>query len=188
MSDEHNSKAMSLVEASVGVASGGQNLPDRSNALPDPDSIQLSRLFLDETVDLAKHSAAGFKILMVLVGRMKKSNSVVISNQSLGTLTGLSIATVKRAIKELRDQDWLEVGKIGTMNVYRMNSAIFWKQTPSGHKWAEFESSVVLSFDEQDEITQKRLPGQFTRHFPLVEVSDYAKNDGAAVEPQGALF
>jgi hypothetical protein len=154
------------------------------------DSIQLSSLFLDETLDLANHSASAFKVLIVLASRMVNTdtNSVVISHESLKKLTGLSVPTVKRALNELREDEWIGIRKVGTMNVYTVNSAIFWKETPSGQKFADIRSTVVINFEEQDEITQNMPAGHFTRHLPLVKATDYGKASAVNGEPQGNLF
>lgn len=155
-----------------------------------PESIQLNSLFLDETLDLANHSASAFKVLIVLASRMlhTSTNAIVISHESLKRFTGLSVPTVKRALNELRVDEWIGISKVGTMNVYTVNSAIFWKETSSGHKFADIQSTVVLNFEEQDEVTQKMPAGKFTRHLPLVETSDYAKAAALTAEQQGSLF
>lgn len=133
--------------------------------------VQLSKIYMDETVSLANHAPAAFTVLMTLVKQMNKANSVMISNESLERICGVSNSTIKRAIKILREQQWIDVLKVGTSNVYRVNSNVFWQDRADG-KWASFQAQVVLNFDEQDETTKKKPVKSWTRHIPLVEATD----------------
>jgi hypothetical protein len=135
------------------------------------DFVQLSKIYMDETVSLANHAPAAFTVLMTLVKQMNKANSVMISNESLERICGVSTSTIKRAIKILREQQWIDVLKVGTSNVYRVNSNVFWQDRADG-KWASFQAQVVLNFDEQDETTKKKPVKSWTRHIPLVEADD----------------
>jgi len=101
---------------------------------------------------------------------MNKQNSVMISQDSLCSLTKLSIATVKRAVALLREQKWLDVVKVGTANLYRVNSNVVWQDREDGC-WASFFAVVVANFNEQDEMTKCRLKVR-TRHIPFVEADD----------------
>jgi len=89
----------------------------------------------------------------------------------------------------LREQQWLEVLKVGTANVYRVNSEVFWQDRADG-RWTSFQAQVVANFDEQDEVT-KKMPSVRTRHIPLVEADDANQVHGQQKElplpPSGAL-
>lgn len=135
------------------------------------DFVQLSKLYLDETIELSTRAPAAHKLLMTLVKHMNKTNAVMISNESLVKLTRMSESTIKRAIKLLREQHWLDVVKLGPSNVYRVNSSVFWQDRADG-KWAAFQADLIVNFDEQDAATKKRTPRMFTRHIPLVEAHD----------------
>lgn len=149
------------------------------------DFVQLSKIYMDETVSLANHAPAAFMVLMTLVKQMNKANSVMISNESLERICGVSNSTIKRAIKILREQQWIDVLKVGTSNVYRVNSNVFWQDRADG-KWASFQAQVVLNFDEQDETTKKKPVKSWTRHIPLVEADDATRAQPATGE-QGEL-
>ncbi len=162
---------------SVSLDNANREVARLRSVLDNPDVVRMNKIYLEETVILSNQSPTAFKVLMVFVSKMTVHNSILISNGALEKITELSNSTVKRAIKLLRDESWIEVAKMGTSNVYRINSDIFWHETANG-KWAEFGSHVVLSYDEQDDITKQRVPGDFTRHIPLVEASDYPTDGG----------
>lgn len=149
----------------------------------DPEVVRMGKIYMDETVRLANHSPAAFRVLMVMLGKMTRSNSLLISNSMLEKLTEQSNSTVKRAIRLLREQDWIEVVKTGASNVYRVNSNIFWHDSEHG-KIAEITANVILDFDEQDEATRARIPNQYTRHIPLANSSDYPTVDPQTIGSQ----
>ena len=134
------------------------------------DFVQVSRRHIDHLNELAAASPSAHALLWKLCKAMNKQNAVMVSQESLMKLTGLSRATIKRSVNLLREQQWIEVLKIGTANVYRVNSAVFWQSRADG-RWASFSAEVLVNFDEQDAIT-KALPEPKLRHIPFVEPQD----------------
>lgn len=132
--------------------------------------VQVSKMYIAEMKDLARHAPAAHNVLWTLIQEMNKQNSIMISVPSIAKLTGMSTATVKRGIALLREQQWMEVLKVGTSNVYRVNASVVWQDRADG-KWAAFDTRVVANWDEQDEIT-KANPQVRTRHIPLVLADD----------------
>lgn len=170
LTSQSNPQAMSDLEVKLQNAMG--EVARLQQIVEDPDVVQMNKIYMDEVVKLANQAPAAFKILMVMIGKMQQFNSLLISNEALGKLTTSSSSTVKRSIKLLRELEWIEVLKLGTSNVYRVNSGRVWQNSESG-SWAEFGAHVILNQDEQDEFTRERVPGTFTRHIPLVAANDY---------------
>jgi hypothetical protein len=141
--------------------------------------VQVSRKHIDDLNQLALKSPKAHFVLWKLVQAMNKQNAVMVSQESLQKLTSLSRPTVQRAISVLREQQWLEVLKVGTGNVYRVNSSVFW-QTRADGRWASFSAEVLVNFDEQDETT-KATPQPKLRHVPFVEVHEDVVVSGAAL-------
>jgi hypothetical protein len=135
------------------------------------DFVQVSRKHLDDLDDLAFKSAPARKVLTCLVKAMNKQNSVMVSQDSLAKLTILSKPTIKRAIALLREQNWIEVLKVGTANIYRVNSSVFWQARADG-RWASFSAEVLINFDEQDEHTKLQPPDVKLRHIPYVQANE----------------
>ncbi|KAA0072633.1 helix-turn-helix domain-containing protein (plasmid) [Paraburkholderia sp. T12-10] len=129
--------------------------------------VQVSRKYLDDLDELAFKSPAARKLLTSLVKAMNKQNAVMVSQESLVKLTGMSRPTVQRAVTLLREQQWIDILKVGTANVYRVNSGVFWTARADG-RWASFSAEVLLNFDEQDEKT-KAQPTAKLRHIPFVQ-------------------
>ena len=115
--------------------------------------VQVSKAYLDTLDGLYEQSPSAGKVLVKMVKVMNKQNALLISQQSLCKLCGISLPTVKRAITVLRQQNWVEVIKVGQANVYRVNSNVFWQARADG-KWASFSAEVLVDWDEQDSKTK----------------------------------
>lgn len=141
--------------------------------------VQVSRKNIDSLNTLALHSPKAHFVLWKLVQAMNKQNAIMVSQDSLQKLTGLSRATVQRAIALLREQQWLEVLKVGTANIYRVNSSVFWQNRVDG-KWASFSAEVLITLAEQDAMTKAR-PSPKLRHVPFVELHEDVIVSGAGL-------
>lgn len=115
--------------------------------------VQVSKAYLDTLDELYEQSPSAGKVLVKMVKSMNKQNALMVSQNSLCRLCGISLPTVKRAITVLRQQNWIEVIKVGQANVYRVNSNVFWQSRADG-KWASFSAEVLVNWDEQDKKTQ----------------------------------
>ena len=83
----------------------------------------------------------------------------------------------------LREQQWIDVLKVGTSNVYRINSGVFWTARADG-RWASFAAEVVLNFDEQDEVTKAapiNPPKTSLRHIPVLSAHEEVMITGSAL-------
>lgn len=172
MSDELHARLESAERELTRLKSGAIN----------HDFVQVSRKHIDALNALAMASPSAHKLLWTLVKAMNKQNSVMVSQDSLQKLTGLSRPTVQRATALLREQQWIDCLKVGTANVYRVNSSVVW-QSRADQKWATFNAAVLLNFDEQDAIT-KDNPEPKLRHIPFVEAgNDVIVPDAKSIEP-----
>jgi hypothetical protein len=115
--------------------------------------VQVSRDYLDALDALMVQSPSARRLLTVLIKEMRRDNSLVISQEGLQKRTGFSPSTISRGVKLLRNQNWIDVKKVATMNVYFVNSAVVWTTRAEG-KYASFNARVVLDWDEQDAITK----------------------------------
>lgn len=156
-----------------------RELADLRAGSTNRDFVQVSRKYLDALDTLAGKSMAARRLLTALVKTMDRQNAVMVSHESLAKLTGSSVATVKRAITVLREERWVEVLKLGTANVYRVNSAVFWRATATG-KWASFSAQVLVNFDEQDAKTKAAVAPRL-RHVQFLDSGDEAIVSGAGL-------
>lgn len=90
--------------------------------------VQLSRSYLQQMRKLARKSPIAHEILYYLVEHMgRTTNAVICSYTTLCEVTGVSRPTVGRAIKLLKEDNWIDAVKVGNANAYCVNERAFWQ-------------------------------------------------------------
>lgn len=134
--------------------------------------VQISRGYLQQMRKLARKSPVAHEILYYLVEHMgRTTNAVVCSRKVLSEITGCSIATVGRAIKTLKDDNWIDTIKIGTANAYCVNERVFWQAKKNQRKYAIFSATVIASASEQDSDYNEKAKQKLT-YIPIIEPND----------------
>ena len=127
---------------------------DPSEAHPTTDNynfVQVSRSYLREMRGLARKSPVAHEILYYFVEHMgRTTNAVVCSRNVLAEVTGCSIATVGRAIRVLKDDNWIDTVKIGNASAY-----------------------CIAAASEQDSDFREKAKQKLT-YIPVIEDSDIA--------------
>lgn len=117
--------------------------------------VQVPRKSMEAMAQLMGESSSAAKILMQITSRMGDHNAFVASNQAIGDLTGLSLATVKRSLKLLQERKWLNVlrlGPTGTVRVIVVNDQVAWFGPRDGLRHSLFSAAVFVSEAEQDAL------------------------------------
>lgn len=113
---------------------------------------------------LVRSNQRAAALLHVLVANMDHQAAVVASRATLASLVGYSEATVKRAVADLRADNWIEVvqlGGKGGVNAYVVNSRVAWADRRDKLATATFTARVLATAEEQDRIDTtdlRRIP------------------------------
>jgi hypothetical protein len=94
-------------------------------------------------------------VLHFLISKMGHQNAVVISQGALAKYTGCSLATLKRAIADLKAEQWIDVRRIGptgTACAYIVNDWVAWGQPRDQLRMSVFSATVIADAEEQDEV------------------------------------
>ena len=92
------------------------------------------------------------EILMFFMEKMgRTTNAVVCSYKSLQEITGYSRPTVARAIRVLKEDNWIDTVKVGNATAYCVNEKVAWQASKNERKYAIFSATVVASETEQDD-------------------------------------
>lgn len=113
--------------------------------------VQTNREAHEAWAILAKRPAAS-AVMHMLCAQVGEHNAVVISQQTLADLCGLSIRSVGRAIQELAQNNWIEVRQIGATgqnNAYVINDRVAWHGSRDGLRYSLFSANVIVSAKEQ---------------------------------------
>jgi len=97
------------------------------------------------------------QLMHLLVANMDKSGAVVVSQKVLAEMMGVTTMTVKRAVKALKDDNWLDVSRVGSerggVNAYLVNRRVAWADKRKNQRFAAFDARIILSAAEQDQET-----------------------------------
>lgn len=126
---------------------------------------------------LQRQSPNGALIFSILRQHMQiGTNTVTISNKVLAKILGLSRSTISRAIKVLKENNYVSVVKSGSTNCYTVNQRIAFSGHP-GQRQAVFNSVVVAHECEQEENwdsiePMKSMPVFMDNERPYLNTSD----------------
>lgn len=103
---------------------------------------------------------------MEVMGR--NTNAVICSYKTLQEITGYSRPSVARAIKNLKDMNWIDSVKVGSATAYAVNERIAWQSGKNQRKYAMFSATVIASESEQEKgfNTDNDIK---IKHVPFVE-------------------
>ena len=159
---------------------------DPSEAHPTTDNynfVQVSRSYLREMRGLARKIPVAHEILYYFVEHMgRTTNAVVCSRNVLAEVTGCSIATVGRAIRVLKDDNWIDTVKIGNASAYCVNERAFWQAGRNQRQYAIFSATVIAAASEQDSDFREKAKQKLT-YIPVIEDSDIAVTGNDQLPP-----
>lgn len=131
--------------------------------------VQLSRAYLKAWRGLIRKNGLAAEILFYLVEKMgRTTNAVVCSYSTLTEVTGYSRRSVATAIKVLKDDNWIQVVKIGNASAYCVNERALWQAGRNQRKYAIFSATVVASESEQESDFLAKSKEKLT-YIPFVE-------------------
>lgn len=99
---------------------------------------------------------------------MGMQNAVVVSQKTLAKMMGVTDRTVRTAIADLVDENWIEVVKLngpGTVSAYVVNDRVAWGQARHQLHTSIFSAMVVADRDDQDATA---LAGPDLRKIPVL--------------------
>ena len=147
--------------------------------------VQTERKAHEAWAALLRKSPRAAELLHVLVAQMGEHNAVVVSQGTLGAMMERSERTVRRAVRELEDGNWIEVRQIGdrgTVNAYVVNDRVAWHGRREGLRYSLFSAAVVVSEAEQPETPSERL-SEPLRALPSLFPGEAQLPAGEGLEP-----
>lgn len=126
-----------------------KKLPDRGQR---GHWVQTERAAHEAWAELLRRSPRAAELLHLLVARIGDHNAVVASQKTLAAMMGRDPRTVRRALGDLREGNWIEVrqvGESGTVNAYVLNDRVAWTGNRENMRYSLFSAVVVVSDAEQ---------------------------------------
>lgn len=152
-----NPNEMSFEERQKQLAEREEKEQEKIHKSPFTKFYQVNK---DTSISLRKitdENPKALKLLLFIFDHMDKYNAVVCSYRVLQEALAISESTIKRAIKYLKNNGFIDVYKTGTSNVYIANPNLVWNSWGNNIKYCEFPASIILSATEQEKIFDKRI-------------------------------
>ena len=158
----------------MSMVASPEETPESHDVRDNYNFVQISRSYLTQMRKLARASPIAHEILYYLVEHMgRTTNAVVCSYGTLCEVTGVSRPTVGRAIKLLKDENWIDTVKIGNASAYCVNERVFWQAGRNQRKYAVFSATVIASASEQDSNFKEKAKQKLT-YIPIIEDNNIA--------------
>jgi DNA-binding transcriptional regulator YhcF (GntR family) len=117
--------------------------------------VMLFRNQMDSLVEIQRKDAKASIIFTFILQHMDKENSLIVSIDALSEALDMSVATVNRKIKFLKDNNFICTLRTGGSSIYYVNSNIAWTTYANKREFAFFRSNVVISKTEQQKRKMK---------------------------------
>ncbi|MGL5649879.1 MAG: replication/maintenance protein RepL [Clostridium sp.] len=121
---------------------------EKEKKSPYKNFIQFNKASYKAEDQLLEKSATAYRVFKFLIQNMDSYNAVMCSYTVLEENLNISNSTVKRAIRLLKTEKFIDVYKSGTSNVYCINKNIVWSSWGTNFKYAKFGANIILSKTE----------------------------------------
>lgn len=176
LAEQHITAAEARMDA--GKSRVGSAIPAASNRVT---WVQTERATHEAWGMLTTRSPRAAAMAHYLVANMESSGAVVASYATLAKITGMSVATVRRAIDDLKADRWIEVVQIGGKggaNAFVINSRVGWAQGRDKLHMAGFTARVIADREEQQQIDDAPL-----RRIPVLQRGERQLPSGPGEDP-----
>lgn len=136
--------------------------------------VQLSRAYLKAWRELTTSQPAAATVLLYLIEQMgRTTNAVICSYKTLQEATGYSRPSISRAIKVLKEENWIDTVKVGSATAYCVNERVAWQAGRNQRRYAMFSATVVACESEQDSDYHLKAKDDI-RYIPIVRAGEQA--------------
>lgn len=163
-----------------------RNKPDQELGTPAKlktgQWVQTERKTHEAWGRLIAHKPRAAALAHFLVAHMGHQNAVVVSQAVLAKMMGCSVETVKRAVRDLVAENWIEVIRIGKGKeaAYVVNDRVAWGQSRDQLRLSVFSATVVADFSDQEGAM---LGGGDLRRIPTLYPGERQLPSGPGEEP-----
>ena len=119
------------------------------------DFVQISRKNMAALRKMALENPTAMSLFMFLSQYMDYSGAVICSQTVLQEALNKSRKSIYSAIKYLRENNFIEVLKSGTANVYALNYEVVWSSWNTSKKYAAFKGNILLSKTENQDFEDR---------------------------------
>jgi len=124
--------------------------------------VQIYRDHMTELRWLMINHPLASSVLFYILEKMDGKNVLACSYKVLEEYFNKSNSTLHRAVKILKENGFLTVAKMGTSNVYIVNTDIAWtsyedQKSQSNSMYAEFDGKILISKKENEDYVKNQI-------------------------------
>ena len=123
--------------------------------------VQLYRDNMPELRWLIAKSGIASSILFFILEHMDNKNALACSYSVFEDYFEVSRTTIYRAIKLLEENGFIDVMKMGTSNVYVVNTDVAWSSWENQKQFAQFEGKMLVSRKENKDYQYRSQIDRF---------------------------
>ncbi len=120
------------------------------NKTLNQDFVMFNRKHLSQIRTLQALDNRASILFMFFVEYMDTANSLIVSAETIADKLKWSKTTIYRKISFLRDNGFIETRRTGGSLIYFINASVVWSTHSDKKQYAEFNSRVLISMDEQE--------------------------------------
>jgi len=124
--------------------------------------VQTERAAHEGWANLIGKKPKAAQLLHLLVANMDQRGAVVVSQKVLADMMGVHYNTVKKAINDLKDGNWVDVVRVGSerggVNAYLVNRRVAWADKRENQRFAAFDARIIAAAAEQDPASLEARP------------------------------
>src|SRR5450759_300706 len=135
----------------------------------DGGFVQLYRDYMPMIRRLMMINPMAAQVFLFLAENMDTSNAVACSMRVLEESFGVSRQTISKAVRDLRELEFVKIYKMGASNVYTMNANVVWNSWTDGREFAVFKANIMVAASEQDKELVKQIKERKVKVVDVVE-------------------
>lgn len=144
-------------------------------ASPYNDFAQMNLQHADDWIALSKKSHIATEILWFLIKNCDRHNAIVCSSKVLEEALNYDRTSIFRALKILKESQFVDIKKSGSTNVFLINKELTWKSWGKNYQYAEFGAKIIISESEQEQ------PAVKTQRVNMVDLKNTDNNVAATM-------
>jgi len=125
-----------------------QNEEEKEKAKKNKNFVQVYRQNMPELRWLMAKSGIASSLLFFILEHMDNKNALACSYAVFEDYFEVSKPTITRAIKLLKENGFIDILKMGTSNVYVVNTEIAWSSWDNQKQYVQFEGKLLVSKKE----------------------------------------
>lgn len=136
--------------------------------------VQTDRATHEEWARFSLRRPAASAVLHYLTANVGHANAVVIPQKAIAKALGVSDRTIRNAVADLAQGNWLQVVRIGAGRecAYVLNDRVAWADKRENLRFSRFSAEVIADADDQSPETLEgpalhRLPSLFSGEVQL---------------------